>query len=71
MGGVIDVLTGGAAKKAEKAQKLAAQQASVAQARQLSTVAAETARTALLRKNPRGRRLLADAGASGLPTVVA
>jgi hypothetical protein len=37
----------------------------------LSATAAETARTALIRKNPRGRRLLADAGASALPTTVA
>jgi len=71
MGGVIDVLTGSAAKKAEKAQALAREQNQVSQARQLSTTAAEAARTGLIRRNPRGRRLLADASASDLPSTVA
>lgn len=71
MTGLVDNLTGATAKKAEKAQAMAREQSGVAQARQLSTMAADTARTALTRKNPRGRRLLADAGASQLPTTVA
>lgn len=71
MTGVVANLTGATAKKAEKAQAMAREQSGVAQARQLSTMAAETSRTALTRKNPRGRRLLADAGASQLPTTVA
>ena len=71
MTGLVENLTGATAKKAEKAAAMARQQSDVAQARQLSTLAAETARTSLRRKNPRGRRLLADAGASNLPTTVA
>ena len=71
MTGMIDNLTGKTAKRAEKAQALARQQSDVSQARQLSTMASETARTALIRRNPRGRRLLADAGASALPSTVA
>lgn len=71
MTGFIDNLTGKTAKDAEKAQAMAREQSSVSQARQLSTMAAETARTALIRRNPRGRRLLADAGPSNLPTTVA
>lgn len=71
MTGVVDTLTGKTAKDQAKAASLQRQQNQVAQARQLSTTAAETARTALIRKNPRGRRLLADASASQLPTTVA
>jgi hypothetical protein len=58
-------------KDAEKAQKLAREQQRVSQARQLSSLNSDTARTALIRRNPRGRRLFADASASQLPAVVA
>lgn len=71
MGGVIDMLTGASAKKAEKAQALARAQQGVAQARQLGSLNAETARTSLIRRQARGRRLLADAGPSQLPATVA
>jgi len=71
MTSMIDGLTGKAAKKAEKAQALARQQADVANARQLSQAASETAKSGLVRRNPRGRRLLADARASDLPSTVA
>jgi hypothetical protein len=71
MTGFVDMLTGASAKRAKKAEALQRQQQSVAEARQLSTAAAESARTGLVRKQPRGRRLLADAAASDLPAVVA
>lgn len=71
MTGVVGMLTGANAKKAERAQALQRQQAGVANARQLSTAAAETARTGLVRRNAKGRRLLADAKASDLPATVA
>jgi hypothetical protein len=75
MGGVVGMLTGSASKKsakaAETAQALSRQQQGVANARQLSTAAEETARTGLVRRNAKGRRLLADAKASDLPSVVA
>lgn len=71
MSGTIDALTGKAAQQAAKAQKLQAQQTAVAQARQLSVEADQTARTGLSRRNPRGRRLFADAASSALPGVVA
>jgi hypothetical protein len=71
MTGVVGALTGANAKKAEKAQALQRQQAGVANARQLSAAADETARTGLVRKNAKGRRLLADAKASDLPSTVA
>ena len=71
MTGIVNTLTGKTAKQAEKAQAMARQQGEVSQARQLSTMAAETSRTALIRRNPRGRRLLADAGPSQLPSTVA
>ena len=58
-------------KDLEKQQKLQREQTRVAQARQLSTLNADTARTALIRKNPRGRRLFADATPSALPSTVA
>jgi len=47
------------------------EQQSVDQARQLSALNAETQRTALSRRNPRGRRLFADASTSALPATVA
>ncbi len=68
---ITSIFGGGAAKDAEKAQKLQREQQAVQQARQLSTQNSETARTALLRGQPRGRRLLADASASALPSTVA
>jgi hypothetical protein len=71
MSGVVAGLTGSGAKKAERAQALSRQQQSVASARQLSTAADETARTGLVRKAAKGRRLLADAKASDLPSTVA
>lgn len=71
MSGTIDALTGKAAKQAAKAQKLQEAQTAVAQARQLSVEADQTAKTALSRRNPRGRRLFADAASSSLPGVVA
>lgn len=58
-------------KDLEKQQAIARQQQSVDQARQLQTLNAETARTAVTRRNPRGRRLFADAAASALPSTVA
>ena len=71
MSGTIDALTGKAAKKAQAAQRLQQEQARVAQARQLSVEAEQTAKTGLSRRNPRGRRLFSDAVASSLPAVVA
>lgn len=71
MGGIIDAITGKSAKDAEKAQALSRQQNAIMLARQLATTQAETARTGLVRRNPRGRRLLADAGKSALPSTVA
>lgn len=71
MSGFIDGLTGATAARAEAANNLARQQQGVDQARQLSSVAAETARTGLSRSNPKGRRLLADAGPAALPSTVA
>lgn len=61
----------GGNKDLEKQQALAREQQSVDQARQLQTLNAETARTAVTRRNPRGRRLFADATPSSLPTTVA
>lgn len=60
-----------AAKAAEQAQAQAAQQRSVDQARQLQTLNDSTAQTALVRRNPRGRRLFADAANASLPSTVA
>ena len=71
MGGIIDAITGTGAKKAKQAERLRREQDAVAQARQLSTLNQETARTALSRRQPRGRRLLADASSASLPSVVA
>jgi hypothetical protein len=71
MTGVVGMLTGANAKKAERAQNLSRQQQGVANARQLSASAADTARTGLVRRNAKGRRLLADAKASDLPSTVA
>jgi hypothetical protein len=71
MTGMINNLTGKTAKEAERAQALQRQQQDVANARQLSMTAAETARTGLSRRNPRGRKLLADASPSAMPTTVA
>jgi hypothetical protein len=71
MSGVIDGLTGATAKKAAAAQALGREQASVANARQLSNATEDASRTALVRKSARGRRLLADAGPSQLPSTVA
>lgn len=70
MSGTLDMLTGKTAKDAARAQALARERSSVAQARQLSTAADDAARTALSRKGPRGRRLLADAGPAALPATV-
>lgn len=64
-------LFGGASKDAERAQKLAREQQQVGQARQLQSLNSETSRTALIRRNPRGRRLFADASGAALPSVVA
>jgi hypothetical protein len=71
MTGVIDGLTGKASSDAKKAQALGREQVSVANARQLSNSAEDASRTALVRKSARGRRLLADAGPSQLPSTVA
>lgn len=71
MAGVVGTLTGANAKKQERAQALIRQQQGVANARQLSTTAEDTARTGLVRKASKGRRLLADAKASDLPSNVA
>jgi hypothetical protein len=62
---------GGATKTAEKAQRDAAEQRRIDQARQLNTLNTETQRTALSRRNPRGRRLSADATVSNLPQTAA
>lgn len=70
MSGTIDALTGKAQKKAQAAQQLQAQQTAVSQARQLSEQASQTAKTGLSRRNPRGRRLFADAAAASLPATV-
>lgn len=69
MTSIMTMLTGGG--DAAKAQKLAEEQRKVDQARQLATMNEESQRTALVRRNPRGRRLLADAATSTLPDVVA
>lgn len=66
---MIGLLTGNSA--AEKAQKLAAEQQRVNDARQLQTLNAENQKTTLVRQNPRGRRLLADATTAALPDKVA
>lgn len=58
-------------KDLEKQQQQMREQQSVDQARQLSALNAETQRTALSRRNPRGRRLFADASTSALPATVA
>ena len=73
MSGVVGAITGStkSAKKAEAAQALSRQQQGVANARQLSSSAADSARTGLVRRNAKGRRLLADAKASELPSTVA
>lgn len=71
MTGTLDMLTGKTAKDAARAQALGREQASVQQARQLSTAADDAARTALSRKTARGRKLLADAGPAALPSTVA
>ena len=66
---MLGMLTG--SSQAEKAQKLAREQEAVAQTRQLQQLNTDNARTTLVRRNPRGRRLLADAATSGLPATVA
>lgn len=71
MTGTINALTGATAKKMERQQQLAAEQQSVAQARQLSLEAQKIATDQPTRRNPRGRRLFADAGKSQLPSTVA
>lgn len=71
MGGLIDNLTGATADRAARAAALQRQQQDVANARQLSSAATQSATDGLVRKNARGRRLLADASASDLPTTVA
>jgi hypothetical protein len=68
LSGLLGMLTGSAAAKAQAQQR---EQMKVDQARQLQTMNEDTQRTGLVRKNPRGRRLLADASTSGLPTTVA
>lgn len=70
MSGTIDALTGKAAEKAKKAAALAQAQTQVAQARQMAAEAAQS-KDGLTRRNPRGRRLLADATASNLPGTIA
>ena len=71
MTAISDLVTGKSAKRAKAAEALAREQQAVSNARQLSTAAEETARQGLVRRNPRGRRLLADAKASDLPSTVA
>lgn len=71
MSGVVDMVTGKASKKAERAQRLQREQASIANARQINAANADAARAGLVRRNARGRRLLASAEASDLPSVVA
>lgn len=70
MSGFIDSFTGASVKRARKQAEQQRQQEAVSQARQLSSQASETARTALVRRNPRGRRLFADSNSS-LPSTVA
>lgn len=71
MGQMLSGLFGGGAKAAEKAQADAAAQRRIDQTRQLNSLNQETQRTAISRRNPRGRRLFADAATSGLPSTVA
>lgn len=53
------------------ARKKAAEAADVAQTRQLSTISEDTRRTAMIRRSPRGRKILADADRNQLSTTVA
>lgn len=71
MGSIIGGLMGAGQSQAQKAQKLAREQQAVDQQRQLQQMNTENARTTLVRRNPRGRRLLADASTSSLPSTVA
>lgn len=64
----ISNLFGGSARR--DAQR-AREQSAVDQTRSLASVNAESSRTALIRRNPRGRKLLADQQRSALPTTVA
>lgn len=68
MSGIIDTITGDGARRAQARQE---QQQAVASARQLSTAASESSRQGLVRRNARGRQLLANAKASDLPSTVA
>lgn len=52
-------------------RKKAAEEGQVAQTRQLSAISSDTARTMLSRRNPRGRKLLADTERNALQTTVA
>ncbi len=70
MGSVVSGLFGGNKDAKREAAKQRAEQR-VAQDRQLSAAAAAEAREGGTRRNPRGRRLFADASASDLPSTVA
>lgn len=70
MSGLIDMFTGASADRARKMQEQALEEQNIQQTRQLQSQAADTAKTALVRRDPRGRRLLADASVAGLPETV-
>ena len=71
MSGMMDMITGKSARRQEKASELARRQQGVEQTRQLSELQGRTAEDSPTRRNPRGRRLLADAAVSDLPGTVA
>jgi hypothetical protein len=71
MSGIIDGITGAGAKRARREAEIGRKQQAVEQTRQLSVLNTQAAADAPVRRNPRGRRLFADAAVADLPATVA